>query len=511
MTVIDVTDVRCFMTNRRVAMTALALTVAVVGPAAAQDARTVLQAASTAMGAGNVKTIQYSGTGWNAAVGQSFSPAEDWPRFEMTRYTRTIDYDAKTSSEQITRRQGNYPPQGGGGTPIQGEQQQHFLVSGNTAWNMQGSTANPVPAAAELRQLDILLTPHGFIKAALAANPTAVSRTVGGRKATVVSFTALGKYKVNGTFNDQNLLELVQTWAPNPVLGDMLYETRYTEYKDFAGVKFPTVLHSHQGDVRLNQGHNFMEVRVSSVQPNATVAALAVPDNVRQASAPAVRVESQKLADGTWLVAGGSHNSVALEFRDFITVIEAPLNEERSLAVIAEVQKLVPNKPIRYLVNTHHHFDHSGGLRTYVAEGATIITHQGNREFYDQVVFHPSVRTMQPDRLSLAPRAPAFETTSQKYVVSDGVRSLEVYTVQGLGHSQGMVIAYLPKEKMLVNADLYSPPAQGAQPPATPTAGSVVLNQNIQRLKLDVAQHVPIHGRVGTMEEFTKIVGAPRN
>jgi glyoxylase-like metal-dependent hydrolase (beta-lactamase superfamily II) len=254
-----------------------------------------------------------------------------------------------------------------------------------------------------------------------------------------------------------------------------------------------------------------MEVRVSSVQPNATVAALAIPDNVRQASAPALRVESQKLADGTWLVAGGSHNSVALEFRDFVTVIEAPLNEERSLAVIAEVQKLVPNKPIRYLVNTHHHFDHSGGLRTYVAEGATIITHQGNREFYDQVVFHPSVRTMQADHLSLAPRAPAFETTSQKYVVSDGVRSLEVYTVQGLGHSQGMLIAYLPKEKMLVNADLYSPPAQGAQPPATPTAGSVVLNQNIQRLKLDVAQHVPIHGRVGTMEEFTKIVGAPRN
>src|SRR4030095_3182408 len=160
MTVIDVTDVRCFMTNRRVAMTALALTVAVVGPAAAQDARTVLQAASTAMGAGNVKTIQYSGTGWNAAVGQSFSPAEDWPRFEMTRYTRIIDYDAKTSSEQITRRQGNYPPQGGGGTPIQGEQQQHFLVSGTSAWNMQGTTANTVPDAAALRQLAILLPPQ---------------------------------------------------------------------------------------------------------------------------------------------------------------------------------------------------------------------------------------------------------------------------------------------------------------------------------------------------------------
>src|SRR2546425_8260446 len=91
----------------------LALT---VGPAAAQDARTVLQAASTAIGAGNLKTVQISGTGWNAAPGQSYSPADDWPRFEVTRYTRTIDYDAKSSNEQITRRQGTYTPQGGGGT-----------------------------------------------------------------------------------------------------------------------------------------------------------------------------------------------------------------------------------------------------------------------------------------------------------------------------------------------------------------------------------------------------------
>jgi glyoxylase-like metal-dependent hydrolase (beta-lactamase superfamily II) len=494
-----------------VGVTALALTCVSPGTAVAQDARAIVQAASTAMGAGNLKSVQITGTGWNAAVGQSFSPAEDWPRFEVTRYTRTIDYDAKSSSEQITRRQGTYPPRGGGGTPIQGEQQQHFLVSGNSAWNMQGTTANPAQAAAEQRQLDILLTPHGFVKAAMTANPTVVSRTVGGRKANVVSFTALGKYKVNGTFNDQNLLELVQTWVPNPVLGDMLYETRYTEYKDFGGVKFPTVLHSHQGDQRLNQGHNFMEIRVSNVQPNVTVPALAVPDNVRQASVATVRVESQKLSDGVWLVAGGSHHSVAVEFADFVSVVEAPLNEERSLAVIAEVQKLVPNKPIRYLVNTHHHFDHSGGLRTYVAEGATIVTHQGNRDFYEDVVFHPAQRVAQPDRLSLAPRAPTFETLSQKYVISDGVRTMEIFTVQGLGHSQGMLIAYLPKEKMLVNADLYSPPAQGAQPPATPTAGSVVLNQNIQRLKLDVAQHVPIHGRVGTMEEFSRIVGAPRN
>lgn len=489
----------------------LGLAILTAGRADAQDARAVLQSASTAMGAGSLKTLQISGTGWNAAFGQSFSPTEDWPRFEVTRYTRTIDYDARSSSEQITRRQGSYPPQGGGGTPLLAEQQQHFVVSGNFAWNMQGTTAAPAAAAAEVRQLDIIMTPHGFLKAALAGNPTAISRMQGNRKTTVVSFTALGKYKVNGTINDQNQVELVQTWIPTPVLGDTLYETRYTEYKDFAGVKFPTVLHSHQGDVRLNPGHNVMEIRVSSVQPNVTVAALAVPDSVRQAGVAPVRVESQKLADGVWFLGGGTHNSLAVEFRDFMAIVDGPLSEERSLAVIAEVQKLAPNKPIRYVVNTHHHFDHSSGLRTYVAEGATIVTHQGNRAFYENVVFHPAPRTLQPDRLSLAPRAPVFETVNQKYVLSDGARTMDIYLVQGLGHAQGMLVAYLPKEKILVNADLYSPPAQGAQPPATPTAASVVLSRNIQRLRLDVAQHVPIHGRVGTGEEFSRIVGTPRN
>ena len=238
------------------------------------------------------------------------------------------------------------------------------------------------------------------------------------------------------------------------------------------------------------------------MQANVSVTQLAVPDAVR-AAVPGVRVESQKLADGVWFLGGGSHNSMAVEFRDFVAVVEAPLNEERSLAVIGEVHKLVPNKAIRYLVNTHHHFDHSGGLRTYAAEGATIVTHQGNRDFYEKVLFAPSPRTLQPDRLfALNPdvvRDPVFETLSQKYVLSYGTRTMDIYPLQGNIHSTGMLIAYLPKEKILVNADLYSPPAPGTQPPAAPTPLMVTLNQNIQRLKLDVAQHVPIHGRVGRM------------
>src|SRR5688572_29602747 len=265
--------------------------------AMAQDARTVIANASRAMGAENVKSIQYSGTGWNAAVGQSFSPADDWPRFDITAYTRTIDYEAKTSYEDLTRRQGNNPPRGGGGTPIQGDQRAITVVNGNYAWNVNGANIAPQPAAAELRQLDIWLSPHGFLKAAAAAtNATATPMTLEGRKMTIVSFTHNNKYRVNGHITDQNLVERVQTWVANPVFGDMVYEHRYTDYKDYNGVKFPGVLHSHQGDPSIFAGHNWMEVRPTAVQVNAPAAAVAVTDAVRNATIPPVRAESSELA-----------------------------------------------------------------------------------------------------------------------------------------------------------------------------------------------------------------------
>ena len=168
--------------------------------AMAQDARTVVANASKAMGVDNLKSIQYTGTGWNAGVGQSFSPADDWPRIDITAYTRTIDYEARTSYEDLTRRQGDNPPRGGGGTPIVGDQRAISAVSGNYAWNVNGANVAPQPAAAELRQLDIWLSPHGVLKAAAQASDLrATPMTLEGRKFTIISFTLNNKYKVNST------------------------------------------------------------------------------------------------------------------------------------------------------------------------------------------------------------------------------------------------------------------------------------------------------------------------
>jgi glyoxylase-like metal-dependent hydrolase (beta-lactamase superfamily II) len=499
---------------------ALVVPAMVVGAATAQDARGVLQAAAKAMGSDAVQSVQYTASkGWLGSPGQSYAPNGDWPRGDLASYTATIDYGSKSAKEEYVRVQGNNSKQGGGGIPIQGQQRVTNFVSGNYAWNLnQKGEPNPQPQNAEIRQLMIWASPHGFIKAAQQANDLKMTdRTfIGqGKNLKVLAFTTMDKYRMTGEINDQNLLERVVTWIPDRVMGDMQVEIRYSDYRDVGnGVRFPHRIHAHQGDHPLlpgGNGRNWMDLTISSVQVNVPASAVAVPDAVRNAPAPQERVVSTQLAPGVWLMGGGSHNSVAIEFRDFIAVVEGPLDDSRSIPVIAEVKRVIPNKPIRYLINTHHHFDHLGGTRAYVAEGAIVVTHEGNENFYEDVVFAPQVRTLMPDRLSQFPWAttgpgPApIEAFGERHAISDGQRTIQIFHVQGLNHNQNMAIVYLPQERIVINADLWSPPAQGA----TPNVGQsqVSLYNNIRRLGLNVETHVPIHGNPGPHAQFEQIVG----
>ena len=484
-------------------------------PIEAQDARSVLQSAAETLGVTNMTSIQYSGTGWIGAVGQNFAPAEDWPRFELANYTRTIDFGTGSSKEEMVIRQGDYSTRGGGGAPIQGEQRRTLLVSGTRAWNIEGDTVIPMPNIAEQRMLEILLTPHGFLKAALASNVTAITRNEYGGRVTVVSFMALGRFRVNGTITEDNVIERIQTWLPNPVVGDMYYETIYTNYQSVGGVQFPMRWHQHQDfddgahEPNVSGGdHSFGLESITDVRINIADAALTIPDSVGSAVVPPVVVEQEQLAEGVWLLSGGTHNSVAVEFQNFMAVIEAPLNEERSLAVIEEVMNLAPGKPIRFVVNTHHHWDHLGGLRSYVHEGATVVTHEGNRPYYQEVL-RARPWLLEPDRFSLYPpeewsEGYIFETVREKYILGDDTQLVELHHIQGLNHVAGMLIAYFPRLKLVVEADMYTPPTSGDQQAGTPSASNRAFYQNLQRLQLDVETIVPIHGRPGLMSSFAQ-------
>jgi glyoxylase-like metal-dependent hydrolase (beta-lactamase superfamily II) len=505
---------------------------AMIAPAAAQNtaqqaAKDLLQAADKAIGASNVKSYTSSSTGWMGSPGQQFAQG-DLPRADLKSYLVTRDFGTKSGKTDYVRVQGNNPPRGGGGIPIQGEQHVTTFVNGNIAWNLnpQGEPVRQSAVDAGDRQLFMWISPVGFIKAAEAAGNAAVTDRYFGRTnrtVKVVAFTTKVcdgpqpqcTRRLTGEFNNDNMLERVITWVPDPVLGDKMVEIRWSDYRDVGGgVKWPFHAHAHMGDHPLIPGgHNWLDLRVSDVKVNVPDAAQAVPDTVRNAPLPTqTRVATTQLAPGVVLLGGGSHNSVAVEFKDFVTVIDGPLSQQRTNAAVAEVKKLFPNKPIRYLVNTHNHFDHLGGVRGYVAEGATVITDDRNRNFYQRVVLAPQPRTLQPDRLSQRPFAPTgpgtleLQTFTDHYTISDGNETIELYHVDGLNHSDNMLIAYLPKEKIVVNADLFSPPPAGGNV-ANVAANAVVLYRNLKRLKLDVATHVPIHGNPGSNADFERIVG----
>jgi glyoxylase-like metal-dependent hydrolase (beta-lactamase superfamily II) len=208
------------------------------------------------------------------------------------------------------------------------------------------------------------------------------------------------------------------------------------------------------------------------------------PPAAPPAAAPPV-VQGEKLADGVYRITGG-YVALAVEFRDHVVVLEGGQNEARGLAVIGEVKRLFPNKPIRYLVNTHAHFDHAGGLAPFAAEGITIITHNNNRAFLEKALAAP--RTLVGDALAKANRKPKVEGAGTKRVLTDGTQTIELHHIPNLAHSDGMLVALLPKEKILFTGD-FNIPASGQ--PAAPAIATLV--QNVERLKLDFERHVLVH------------------
>lgn len=519
---------------RRLLVVAVPAIFSLIIHASAQQAGPTIQAAAETLGATKLDSVRFVGLGANFSVGQSASPGEPWPRVTIKKYDAAIDYGARSMRVELIREQGVIPPRGGG-LPFTGEQRFIEFVNGRDAWNValvppppsqpsspgqsvQGAQSaaatpqfveqppQPQFGLAEERIQQIWLTPHGFLKAAIAN--AATTRRVG--DGIEVSFTIGGMYKFTGLINRRNHVERVQTSIANPVLGDMPVEALYSDYERMDGFSFPTRLVQKRG------GYPSLDLWIFSVQPNAPVL-IATPETVRTATAPRATVEAQTIAEGVQYFTGGSHHSVAIEMQDHVVVVEAPLDEERSTAVIAKVAETIPGKPIRFVVNTHAHFDHAGGLRTYVDQGATIVTQEINRPFFEKAWAGP--RTLAPDRLTASRKSPVFLTFRDKQVLSDGSRTIEVHRIANSPHHDGFALVYLPAEKIVIEADAYTPPLPAAPttiagspptpfqgPPISPT--TLNLYENIKRLKLDVRQIAALHGsRLATMEDLAAASG----
>ena len=199
----------------------------------------------------------------------------------------------------------------------------------------------------------------------------------------------------------------------------------------------------------------------------------------------------------------GGYRSVAVEMKDHIVLIESPQNEMTTSNIITEVKKAIPNKPIKYLVNTHTHADHSGGLRAAVAEGATVITHESNKALYEKWFSNPRTLLM-PDKLSISEKRAKFEYMGDKKILKDSMNTIELYHLKGVVHAEDMIVVYLPKIKTVVEADAFNAPAANAPPPQTVNGLEKLFAAELDRLKIDYATIIPIHAP-NPDREITKV------
>ena len=456
----------------------------------AQNGKVTLDGVAKAMGAANLKSYELTANGMSYAVGQSEAPGAPWPRFTVKSTKRTLNYETGSMRDETVQVRVLEPPRAGG-VYVRGEQTVNFALSGDSAWNMQGDTAIPAPIALAERQFQLWATPHGVVKAAMAHKGTVEGRTI------LVSVP--GRFKLKATVNDKNLISKVEGLVAHPVVGDMPVEITYSTYQDFGGgVMFPRVIEQTAG------GFPSLALTVDTFKPNAP-ADVKAPETVRQATNVYSKVTTQMVADGVWYLTGGTHHSAVIEMKDHLIVVEAPLNEERALAVLAETKKLVAGKPIRYLINSHHHYDHSGGVRTFAAEGVTVVTSEVNRPFFEWSLAAPA--TVAPDLQAKAKRKVAIEGVGDKRVMTDGTRTVEIHQIAGIMHHDGMLMVYLPNEKLLSQADAFTPVAENAKYMSPPSVFTVSLAENIDRLKLNVERHLPLHGRLVPTSELNKAIG----
>jgi glyoxylase-like metal-dependent hydrolase (beta-lactamase superfamily II) len=485
-----------------VSVLALVCTVMITTASSVQP-RDALQGAARMLGVASVRTLEFTASGASFTVGQNFRPDDPWPRVTVKRFTATIDYDATRMRLDLVRDMGAMMPPGGG-VPFFGERRQMQIVRPDGAWDVPvppdqsagslptgpctspeaGGTAPMAvasPQSAAACRLLLWSTPHGFMKAALANHATTKAADGG----TLVSFMIDGKYRMIGTIDAAGDLVQVRTWVAQSIVGDMLIEIDYRDYRDFGGVRFPSRI------VQRTDGFPSLELTVADVTVNHAVE-ITAPEVPNAPSTPAT-VKSQRVADGVFWLTGGTHHSLAIAMRDHIVLVDTPNSEARALAVIAKAKELIPGKPVGYVVAMHHHWDHLGGIRTAIDEGAVIVSHESNKKFLERAAIAP--HTIDPDRLALSHRALRLQPIGDHGTLSDGTRTIELYAMRGFDHTADMLLVSLPTEKILAEADAYSPPETPTTPlilPKVPYAAA--LYENIRRLQLNVQTIVPFHG-----------------
>jgi glyoxylase-like metal-dependent hydrolase (beta-lactamase superfamily II) len=463
-----------------VALIAICLSAGLAG----QDAGPGVAAASKAMGVDSLNSITYSGTARNGAFGQSKSIGEPMGPVnltQITQYTRTINFGQPADpAALVVRATGPMQPPAVPGAPTP--------APGVFNQNITSTQAGSNWAQA----LTIWTTPWGFLKGAAANNATV--RRQGAEQIVTFSPSNLKSpsghaYTVTGHINSQNLVTKVETRVDHAVAGDLLVEFEYSNYQNMNGVQVPARI------VQRQAGLQTFDANITSATPNPpNLTELLTPPPPAAGAAPPAPPQTaggpppvERIGDGVFKI-GGNYASLAIDMGDHILVVESGQNDARGLAVMSAAKQAIAGKPIRFVVNSHAHFDHAGGLAAAVAEGATILTHRNNEPVLERLLSGP--RTLIGDSLA---KISNRRTNTVEGVGDRDVRKgtngkvVELHRIPN-EHSDGLLAVYLPAEKALWTADITVVNPTPAQLGVLKSAVEA-----LDRLQLDYNSWIPAH------------------
>jgi len=456
----------------------------------------VVNAAAAALGGRDrilaVKALTIEGEGTNPNVGQNPTPDADLPIWKVTEFKRTIDpANGRMRLEQLRTAQFAFA--------LATVQRQNFGIDGDVGFNVgqDGTATRVAEMVARDRRLELLHHPLTAVRAALDPGAKVGNLHQMGAEQAVDVTTANGDVLTLAIDGTTKLPTRVVSMSYHNNLGDVALETTFSGYEDVNGLKMPKRLTTKidkyvQADITVSK--NTVDGDMGDLEAPAAVRSAEVPPAI----AP-VTVDAQQVGKGIWWLAGsGNHRSVVFEFDDHLVLFEVPLNEVRSAAVIAKARTLSA-KPLTHAIVSHHHFDHSGGLRVAVAEGLTIITHKGNEEFFKWLVERP--HTIIPDALEKNPKPLKIETMDDALTLKDASMELQLYHVKDNVHAGTLIMGYVPRDRMLIQADLYD--AGWLQYPWGEN-----YQQNVADRELRVDKAVPIHGPIQTYAENLKTMQA---
>jgi hypothetical protein len=400
-----------------------------------------------------VKTLVMEGSGIAQNIGQNPFPEGPLPTWWVPEFRRTIDV-AKHRARTEQHRIGMFP------FALPTDQHQTQTTDG----------------------VEVFTTPVTIVRAALDSGAK-----VSGSDKTINITTGQG-YNLTLALDATTHLPASVSWMTSSEnLGDVVNTTSFEDYETVSGIRLPRH-YVTKIDFRDWTSGDF---RVSKNTVDSDIGDLAAPAAVIPT---VISVDAQEVAKGIWWLAGTGGNafSILFEFDDHLTLFEAPTSEARTKAVIDKARALVPNKPLTEVIVTHHHFDHTGGLRTAVAEGLTVISHQGNEGIFKEMTSRKA--TLKPDLLTKSGRTLKFRGMDDTLVLKDASMEVDLFRLHDNTHSPYLIAAFVPRDNLLAQGDLMDmtwvrhPWAENYR-------------QNLAMRGIHFARDIPVHGRIATFDE----------